>query len=463
MVGITHRWIDKNWDLQEVLGNFEKMSGSTRSVLLAEKLPKLWEPYDVDDLTTDCCAEMNKMGRILDVGKPQDAEGPAIKGLGIQHHGCIAHRMDKLHLLLAKHPLLQPLLNKLKSISTHVHKSSQSQDHMKKCAEMANAEYVSIKAMVDSRWWSLFMMLDSFWANMETLVFQRDSPKNPLVPADVYNLTEADWRDIEVLRELSSAFKEVQLQLEGEKYITVSLVIPALELVRHHLHTMREAYLAAAAPIGVAVMNDVIAAFEQRFGDGSCITEFKEGPSRQPQGYTAAQVMGVCLDPRFVPLTCIPPNQEAAAWTIVRNKLISVINESREAYNPSADDGADGDWLTMAEVSAGSASVVTAEQLADRELTLWRLRKKQLSKDTNPLEEWRRAQAVVPWMAKLARRVLAVAATSASPERLFSTAGNEMTKKRCRLTCHNFGDIVYLHEVWPKTREWAACKRQCGV
>jgi hypothetical protein len=41
------------------------------------------------------------------------------------------------------------------------------------------------------------------------------------------------------------------------------------------------------------------------------------------------------------------------------------------------------------------------------------------------------------FMARLARRVLAVPATSASPESLFSTAGNEMTKKRTRLTCDN--------------------------
>jgi hypothetical protein len=56
-------------------------------------------------------------------------------------------------------------------------------------------------------------------------------------------------------------------------------------------------------------------------------------------------------------------------------------------------------------------------------------------------------------------RVLAVPATSASPEPLFSTAGNEMTKKRCRLTCDNLETLVYLYEVWPKTREWEARKK----
>jgi hypothetical protein len=47
----------------------------------------------------------------------------------------------------------------------------------------------------------------------------------------------------------------------------------------------------------------------------------------------------------------------------------------------------------------------------------------------------------------------------ALPERLFSTAGNEMTKKRTRRTCDNLETIVYLHEVWHKVREWEACKR----
>ena len=38
-------------------------------------------------------------------------------------------------------------------------------------------------------------------------------------------------------------------------------------------------------------------------------------------------------------------------------------------------------------------------------------------------------------MGVLARRVLAIPATSAAPERLFSTAGSVMTKKRSRLKC----------------------------
>ena len=64
-----------------------------------------------------------------------------------------------------------------------------------------------------------------------------------------------------------------------------------------------------------------------------------------------------------------------------------------------------------------------------------------------------------PWLGVLARRVLAIPATSAVPERLFSTAGNVMTKKRSRLTCDNMEELVYLHEMWPQVREWEAVKK----
>jgi len=37
---------------------------------------------------------------------------------------------------------------------------------------------------------------------------------------------------------------------------------------------------------GVKVLETVIVEFNKRFGDGINVTEFREGPGRQPQGYT---------------------------------------------------------------------------------------------------------------------------------------------------------------------------------
>jgi len=71
----------------------------------------------------------------------------------------------------------------------------------------------------------------------------------------------------------------------------------------------------------------------------------------------------------------------------------------------------------------------------------------------------RRASSVVPLIALLGRKVFAVPATSAVPERIFSAAGNFMTKKRARLSCDHLEELMYRHEVWLKVREWTAINK----
>jgi len=34
-----------------------------------------------------------------------------------------------------------------------------------------------------------------------------------------------------------------------------------------------------------------------------------------------------------------------------------------------------------------------------------------------------------------------------------------MTKKRANLNCDHLEELMYLHEVWPKVREWKTIKK----
>ena len=69
------------------------------------------------------------------------------------------------------------------------------------------------------------------------------------------------------------------------------------------------------------------------------------------------------------------------------------------------------------------------------------------AKTSNSLRKLCRRVKMSSLLSLLARRVLAIPATSASPKRLCSTSGNTMTKKRCSLSYDN---LVYLHETWPQ-------------
>ena len=71
---------------------------------------------------------------------------------------------------------------------------------------------------------------------------------------------------------------------------------------------------------------------------------------------------------------------------------------------------------------------------------------------TNPLQWWKKWGSKFPNLAQLARRYLAMPATSAPVERLFSVAGLVATAKRNRLAPSTVSLLVFLHEALPISR-----------
>jgi hypothetical protein len=62
------------------------------------------------------------------------------------------------------------------------------------------------------------------------------------------------------------------------------------------------------------------------------------------------------------------------------------------------------------------------------------------------LEWWRANNNKFPVLASLAQKYLAIPATSAPSERVFSVAGLTIAKDRARLDPANANELVFLHE-----------------
>ena len=71
----------------------------------------------------------------------------------------------------------------------------------------------------------------------------------------------------------------------------------------------------------------------------------------------------------------------------------------------------------------------------------------------DPLQWWRKHCQQLPLLSEVARKVLCIPATSASSERLFSTAGLTVTDKRSSLTGSNVGRLVFLKGSWEKAAQ----------
>jgi hypothetical protein len=67
---------------------------------------------------------------------------------------------------------------------------------------------------------------------------------------------------------------------------------------------------------------------------------------------------------------------------------------------------------------------------------------------SDPLKWWRDHAKSMPILSRLARQTLCVPASSASCERLFSSAGLTIASDRSRLTAENAADLVFLKGTW---------------
>lgn len=68
---------------------------------------------------------------------------------------------------------------------------------------------------------------------------------------------------------------------------------------------------------------------------------------------------------------------------------------------------------------------------------------------SNPLDWWSSRSLQYPAISKVARMILAIPATSAPSERLFSHAGLTITNDRARLTPDVASDLIFLHDAYP--------------
>uniref|UniRef100_A0A1A7ZCN3 HAT C-terminal dimerisation domain-containing protein n=1 Tax=Nothobranchius furzeri TaxID=105023 RepID=A0A1A7ZCN3_NOTFU len=66
-------------------------------------------------------------------------------------------------------------------------------------------------------------------------------------------------------------------------------------------------------------------------------------------------------------------------------------------------------------------------------------------KSTNPLQWWKSNEARFPSLASLAKSYLCVPATSTPSERLFSSAGNIVSKKRTSLSPEHIDMLTFFH------------------
>ena len=139
--------------------------------------------------------------------------------------------------------------------------------------------------------------------------------------------------------------------------------------------------------------------------------------------------------------------QKKCLFLTCRKKKCLFVETSRRPQRGTA-------GLIQARADGDARGRAERELLEFREFAGIQMKTGELTDDatTDPLKWWKKWGSKFPNLAQLARRYLAMPATSAPVERLFSVAGLVATAKRSRLAPSTVSLLVFLHEALPISR-----------
>ena len=218
-LGVTIHWISDNWTMCScALGCFAKSGKSAAVDYLAEVVTVL-ERFDLEFSTfvaavTDTEATMNLFGKLLVAESLQ-------RGGGLFWHGCVDHLLElTTGIAFDDTPGSQETMKKCRALVGHFNGSTQAIASLRETQISLGIKALMVIADVVTRWWSTWMMC-------QRLVFLR--PYLTVMVATqklsaTFMLTEPQWGIVQEIVHILEPFMIVQKQLEGEKYVTISLV-----------------------------------------------------------------------------------------------------------------------------------------------------------------------------------------------------------------------------------------------
>jgi len=338
---------------------------------------------------------------------------------------------------------------------------------------------------VVTRWWSTYSMCDRLLVLRGYINLL--SAEGELSFTD---LTDRQWDIIVDLHFLLKPFMIAQRLLEGEVYVTVSLVPYMIYKMRKGLQTLID--LDTSSPYVRSIAREMLVIFNRNFGEGADGTVATEnlvlGERSRPKGLNMLILMASLLDPRMKGGVGLSMEDQAVIYLHIRDALLRIAAEAREQQDDNEEFPAERpvqpiqnnnrqhinnnfdidmfdeiNLLHNAQVRRPLEAVdqqqLHVEEIVDAELALYKDEPTISMFSTpgvynDPLSWWRLNTRKYKLLSKLASRILCIPATSAPSERVFSVAGLTIAKDRARLASGTANDLIFLHEAIPAIEKY---------
>ena len=374
---------------------------------LADELTAIFKEFGISDKVTSVVTDNAKNAK------------KAVRITEKDRQPCFAHTLN----LVVSHALEDDKyaasdIQAVKSIALFFKQSVQATRELKKMHQKKQSMFKKIKNDVKTRWNSTYIMLQSYL------------PQHQEVKAVVCLL---DRTDLAIDEETVARLKQTMLTLEpfflateemsSEKHTSISKVLTLISMLNATTSEQKD----PLSKLLIHYLDLYLGASENR-------------PLLRQASF---------LDPRFKDF----PFTSQGSLDKTKEELLAKVKKQPEEKNkqeplptPPPPKKTNSLWKNFDARNKATAAVeATTESAMKTELQLY-MESDLLNRFADPLQWWRRQSLRLPNLAKLAKEVLSVPATSVPSERVFSKAGELISAKRSRLGKDTVDMILFLNK-----------------
>ncbi|KAH9374227.1 hypothetical protein HPB48_013712 [Haemaphysalis longicornis] len=396
-LGVTAHWIDDDWVLRSATLQVRHIPEWHAADQCASEILEAAIDWRIDANVVAVCTD-NARKICLGVEKAN-----------FQNLKCAAHTLQLCVQKALSVTGVERLLAVCRRVVCHFKHSSSHQAVLSKHASDLGMPRKKLQEDIATRWNSTYVMINSLIELKEPLrrAMEDATDSKTLTP----HITGAEWDWLEQLRDTLKPLLDVTELLEGYKYVTRSVLIPALKLLKNAMTT-----------------NGCDPAFICRF-KAMLVYSVEERLLAWPH-YSDYEV-ATSLDPRFKSLACIDRDRREHVWE--RRSSAGLLSR---AATPAEN--------TPSKKRKHHFVAENEEQITPCQVPLYRSMAEVADDDLDPLEWWRVQSSLLSELAPVVKMLLCVPVTSTPCERVFSTAAMTVNKKRNSLLPENVNKLLCL-------------------
>ena len=401
---LTAHSISKSWELESFVLETFNFNKDHTGQNIANELNRVVAEWGSPNIS--CCVTDNASNMVSGIEKA-----------GWNHLPCFAHTLNLVvQDAINADPALSNLKEKCKEIVSHFHRSTKASEKLRAIQKQLNMPELKLIQDVVTRWNSTYLML-------ERIISQHEAITTTLCLLDkaVMCLSSEEKVTISQSLLLLKPFFEATEDISGDKYVSISLIIPLTKLLLK----------AASSGPDIPLRSLLVRELTRRF-------------SQIEQRYTIA--VSTLLDPRFKKLTFADTSAVEQAVRRLKEDVLNLIPTPEETEDQTEVEchSSTGLWATFDEKVSRASSHRTDTTDGFLEVKRY-FEARIINRKDDPLLWWKKNGPQFPHVMEIARKYLAIPGSSVPSERLFSKAG-ELISSRSKLKPKNVDMVLFLNK-----------------